>query len=182
MGVFKLRRIITVFGSSIPVKGDKQYEDAYNCACILARNNFDICTGGNMGIMEAVSLGAKENGARAIGVTLSGSFGTHNEYLTEHILCDSLFERISRLVSLGHGYIILQGGTGTLLELSVIWEYMNKGFMAEKPAACAGRMWTSIVDTMEEQIFLEKRKTGLIKVYPDAQACAMYMKEYFDRK
>ncbi|MGE5432206.1 MAG: LOG family protein, partial [Syntrophomonadaceae bacterium] len=130
-----MRKVITIFGSSIPVSGDEQYSNAYKLGSIFAQNGFDLCTGGNSGIMEAVSKGAVENGAKAIGITLSGSFGTHNTFLTDHIAHDSLFERIQALIETGDAYVALQGGTGTLLEMSAVWEFMNKGFLQEKPFA-----------------------------------------------
>ena len=170
-----MKKTITIFGSSIPVTGEEQYESAYKLGCILAKNNLNICSGGNLGIMEAVSKGAVENGAEAIGITLKNSFGIHNQYLTEHILCDTLFERISMLVNRGDAYIILQGGTGTLLELAVVWEFMNKNMLELKPVACHAKMWEPIIGKMEEQIFKEKRKTGLVKYFSNIEPLCEYI-------
>jgi uncharacterized protein (TIGR00730 family) len=126
-----MRKIVTVFGSSIPVDGEEQYIDAYKLGSILAKNNFDVCNGGNYGTMEAVSRGAVENGANAIGITLGDFFNNHNKYLTKHIVCDTLFERINRLINTGDAYVALQGGTGTLLELAAVWELINKNPLCE---------------------------------------------------
>ena len=92
--------------------------------------------GGNLGIMEAVSKGAVRNGGKAIGITLDSTGFTSNKYLTEEIICSSLFDRITKLIQYGDGYVILQGGTGTLLELSAVWELMNKDLLAIKPIVC----------------------------------------------
>lgn len=170
-----MRKVITIFGSSIPVFGEEQYENAYKLGCMLARNNFDLCTGGNRGIMEAVSKGAVENGAAAIGITVKGFFDTHNSYLTEHMAFDSLFDRINALITRGDAYVILQGGTGTLLELAAVWEFMNKGFINEKPVACHGKIWKPVIESMEEQISLERRKTGLVKYCTTIEECAEYI-------
>ncbi|MCU7500864.1 MAG: LOG family protein [Ignavibacteria bacterium] len=170
-----MRRIITIFGSSLPVFGDEQYSNAYKLGSIFAQNGFDLCTGGNSGIMEAVSRGASENGAKAIGITLNGSFGTHNTFLTEHRAHDTLFERIQALIETGDAYVALQGGTGTLLEMAAVWEFMNKGFLHEKPFACHGSLWKPIIDSMEEQIRKEKRKTGLVKYFETIDECADYI-------
>ncbi|MCU7495329.1 MAG: LOG family protein [Ignavibacteria bacterium] len=170
-----MRKIITIFGSSLPVFGENQYEDAYKLGSMFAANGFDLCTGGNSGIMEAVSRAAVDNGARAIGITLNGSFGSHNTFLTEHKAHDTLFERIQALIETGDAYVALQGGTGTLLEMAAVWEFMNKGFLREKPFACHGRIWKPVVDSMEEQIQREKRKTGLVKYFETIEECAEYI-------
>ncbi|MGE5679431.1 MAG: LOG family protein [Bacillota bacterium] len=173
------RKTVTVFGSSIPLYGEEQYNDAYKLGVILAKNNFDLCTGGNLGIMEAISRAAADNGSRAIGITLKGAFGTQNKYISEHIACDTLFERITKLINSGDAYIILQGGTGTLLEMSAVWEFMNKNILKEKPAACYGKMWKGVIETVEEQLKKEKRKPGLIKYYEDITSCAEYIVKSF---
>jgi uncharacterized protein (TIGR00730 family) len=170
-----MRKTITVFGSSIPIEGEEQYTTAYKLGIILAKNNFDVCNGGNHGIMEAVSRGAVENGAKAIGITLGGYFNHHNKYLTQHIICNTLFERISRLINSGDGYIALQGGTGTLLELAAVWEFINKDLLNEKPFACHGNIWKPIIQSIEEQIKTEKRKTGLLKYFEEIEECAEYI-------
>ncbi|HEX2866152.1 MAG TPA: LOG family protein [Ignavibacteriales bacterium] len=169
------KKIITIFGSSLPVFGEEQYENAYKLGSTFAKNGFDLCTGGNGGIMEAVSRGAVEFGARAIGITLNGSFGTHNSYITEHKAHNSLFERIQALIETGDAYVALQGGTGTLLEMAAVWEFINKGFLHEKPFACHGTLWKPIIASMEDQIKKEKRKTGLLKYFETIDDCAEYI-------
>lgn len=170
-----MKKVVTVFGSSLPVYGEEQYQHAYKLGCILAKNNFDVCTGGNLGIMEAVSRGAVENGSSAIGITLKGKFDSHNAYLNNHINCDTLFDRIIKLLKTGDAYIVLQGGTGTLLEIAAVWEFINKGFMHEKPIACHGKMWKPIIESIENQIILEKRKTGLVRYFEEIDDCADYI-------
>ncbi|MBZ0200858.1 MAG: LOG family protein, partial [Ignavibacteriaceae bacterium] len=125
-----MNNIVTVFGSSLPEPGDDEYAVGYELGKQLALNKFDVCTGGYKGIMEAVSKGALDNGSRSIGITLGYIKSKPNKYLTEEIKCYDLFERINKLIELGSGYVVLQGGTGTLLELAAVWELMNKKLMA----------------------------------------------------
>lgn len=159
-------KYITIFGSSLPLPGDPQYTTAYEIGLLLAKAGYGVCTGGNKGIMEAVSKGAVTGGAKALGITVS-LFSASNSYLTEKIVCNTLFERIDKLISSGEAYIILQGGTGTLLELAAVWEYINKGLMKAKPVASHSPIWQSIVGTMDEQIRLENRTTGLVHPFND---------------
>jgi uncharacterized protein (TIGR00725 family) len=169
------KKNITVFGSSIPRSGEREYEIAFKLGEILAHNNISVCSGGFQGIMDAVSKGAVENGSEAVGVTLDFYNAIPSRYLTKEIRCKTLFERLKTLIEIGDAYIVLQGGTGTLLELSLVWEFMNKNMIEMKPFACHGKMWNEIIDLMEVQILKEKRKTGLIKCFEDIEECASYL-------
>ncbi len=159
------KKTITVFGSSIPQPGEKDYEEAYLVGRKLAENGFNVCTGGAMGIMDAVSKGASEIGAEAIGITVAMFNSKTSKYLTTEVKCDTLFERLDNLITSGDGFIILPGGTGTLLEISLVWEMFNKGISEIKPVACLGEMWSKIVAPMEERVRYEKRRENIINCY-----------------
>lgn len=169
------KKTVTVFGSSIPMPGEVEYETAYRLGKILAENNLNVCSGGFQGIMDAVSKGASENGAESIGVTLDIYSAAASKYLTQQIETHSLFERLTKLIDIGDAFIVLQGGTGTLLELSLVWEYMNKGMISQKPIACHSSLWNEISSIMEKQIVKEKRKTGLVKCFNDIDECAEFI-------
>ncbi|MCX7798446.1 MAG: LOG family protein [Melioribacter sp.] len=169
------KKIVTVFGSSIPKPGEEEYELAYYLGKKLAKNNLNVCSGGFQGIMDAVSKGARENGAEAIGITLKTYEAIPSMYLTKEIKCDNLFERLRLLIEHGDAYIVLNGGTGTLVELAIVWELMNKNALAEKPFACHGKLWKEIVELMEVQIRREKRRLGLIKCFDNIDDCAEYI-------
>ena len=62
-------KIITVFGSSRPVEGEPDYEEARNLGRVLAQSGFAVCSGGYGGVMAGVSRGAKEAGGKTYGVT-----------------------------------------------------------------------------------------------------------------
>lgn len=171
------KKTITVFGSSIPVHGEDEYETAYRLGCLLAVNNFNVCSGGYAGIMEAVSKGVTENGGEATGVTLKYVSYQPNKYLTREIRCNSLFERIEKLVSSGDGYIVLQGGTGTLLELASVWEFMNKKIIEIKPIVCHSVMWKEIGKIIDKQIEKEKRVSGLVKYFDNPEDIVGFLKQ-----
>ncbi len=47
----------------------------------------------------------------------------------------------------GRGYVVLPGGTGTLLEMAMVWELKNKRFLDQgKPVILAGEFWRPLVD------------------------------------
>jgi uncharacterized protein (TIGR00730 family) len=172
-----MQKTITVFGSSIPQHGDEQYSVAEKLGELLALKGFNVCSGGNLGIMEAVSKGAVRNGTKAIGITLESPGFTSNKYLSEEIICSSLFDRITKLIQYGDGYVILQGGTGTLLELSAVWELINKDLIAVKPIVCHSNMWKEIVGVMNNQLRKENRLTDLVKCFNSVEDIVEYLAE-----
>ena len=170
-----MQNTITIFGSSIPQYGDEQYTSAEKLGELLALSGFNVCSGGNLGVMEAISKGAVRNNASAIGITLDSVGFTSNKYLTEEIICTSLFDRITKLIQYGDGYVILQGGTGTLLELAAVWELMNKDLLTVKPIACHSSMWKEVVSVLNDQLRKENRMTDLVKCFNTVEEIAEYL-------
>jgi len=164
-----MKKTITVFGSSQPREGDQEYNTAYKTGCLLAKKGFNVCTGGFLGTMEAVSKGANEYGAEVIGVTIDLWSREPNRFITKEIKCDDLLERVNKLVELGDTFVVLQGGTGTLLELAAVWELVNKGLMVHKPILCHSSMWQGIVSIMNLQMKKEGRNTELVKTFESVE-------------
>jgi uncharacterized protein (TIGR00730 family) len=164
-----MNKTITIFGSAIPKEEDEQYIFAYQLGAVLAQNGFNICTGGYSGIMEATSRGAYDNGVFVYGVAIESWEKAPNPYITVEVREQKLFERITKLLELGDAYIILQGGTGTLLEFVAAWEYANKNLQRSKPIICHSNMWKKIVEVMNEQMQLENRRTDLIKCFDSVE-------------
>ncbi len=141
-------KIVTVFGTSRAKPSEKIYQTAYKIGKALAENGFVVANGGYGGVMQASGKGAAEAGGEVVGVTcLAFKRSSANEYITREISTKSLQERLDTLVKLGCGYIVLQGGTGTLLELAESWELKNKGFLNDqKPIILIGRFWQPLLD------------------------------------
>jgi hypothetical protein len=142
--------IITVFGSSRPKEGDVEYEQARELGWALAAKEFIVCTGGYGGVMEAVSRGAKDAGGRTIGITAKFFNAQANRWVDQEICVDTWQSRLFELVSRGRGYVACKGGTGTLVELAVVWEMLNKGVMEGKPFVMMGDFWRPIIERVRE--------------------------------
>ena len=164
-----MKKRVTVFGSAFPKDGEGEYNDAYQLGKLLGQKSFDVNTGGYGGIMEAVSKGVKEYGGTATGITLSYVKSKPNIYLNKIISCNTLFERITKLIELGDAYIVLQGGTGTLLELAAVWEFLNKNLMNTKPVACHSLMWEEIGAIINKQLKREGRDINRISFFNDIE-------------
>jgi hypothetical protein len=143
-------RIVTVFGSSRPRVGEAEYEEARRLGAALAERKMIVCTGGYGGVMEAVSRGAKEAGGRTLGVTAEFFKVRANAWVDEEIRVATWQERLFELVRRGSGYVACKGGTGTLVELAVVWEMLNKSVITGKPFVVLGEFWQPILARVRE--------------------------------
>jgi uncharacterized protein (TIGR00725 family) len=143
-------KIVTVFGSSRPASGDADYEEARALGQALARRGFAVCTGGYGGVMEAASRGAKEAGGKTYGVTAEFFQRSANEYVDVEVRKKTWQERLFALIEMADGYVACKGGTGTLVELAIVWEMLNKSVMAEKPCIVFGDFWQPILERVRE--------------------------------
>ena len=148
--MIKKTRIITVFGSSRPEDGHTDYVEALELGRALAVAGFAVCTGGYGGVMEAVSRGARESGGRVLAVTSSFFRPRVNRWVEEETCMATWQERLFELVRLGDGYVACKGGTGTLVELAVVWEMLNKKAMEHRPFVVLGDFWQPILDRVRE--------------------------------
>lgn len=140
--------VVSVFGTGRAQAGAPAYVLAEQVGRALAQAGFAIANGGYRGTMLAAAQGAAQAGGTVIGVTCSAfQNSVANEFVTREIVACSLEERLNTLVELGQGYVVLPGGTGTLLELATVWELKNKGFLDRgKPIVLAGEFWRPLVD------------------------------------
>lgn len=141
-------KIVTIFGTGRARRDDSAFVLALEMGRLLARAGLAIANGGYGGTMLAAAKGATEAGGQVIGVTCSAFKSSKaNGYVTREIVTDSLDKRLDKLIELGQAYIVLPGGTGTLLELAKVWELRNKGFLkADKPIILLGGFWGPLVE------------------------------------
>ncbi len=142
--------IVSVFGSSRPRSGDPHYAEAQALGAALAAKGLVVCSGGYGGVMEAVSRGAKEAGGRTLAVTAKFFRARANQWVDEEIRVSTWQERLFELVKRGRGYVACRGGTGTLVELAVVWEMLNKGAMARRPLVVLGDFWQPVIARVRE--------------------------------
>jgi uncharacterized protein (TIGR00725 family) len=174
-----MKKVISVFGSSRPRDGEPDYEEAREVGKALALEGFVVCNGGYGGIMEASARGAKEVGGETIGVTVEAFARIPNRWIDREIRKATLTERIAVLVNSADGYVILKGGTGTLLELAYVWEFINKKFIEEKPIVIVGEFWTRVVESLKDELLWEGLGdcTKFIRKVDSPRECAAELKE-----
>jgi len=141
-------KIVTIFGSGSSATSEQTFLLAEQTGRALAQAGFTIANGGYGGTMLAAAKGAAEAGGRTIGVTCRVfGRGSANKYISSQIVTLTLEERLKKLTELGRAYVVLPGGTGTLLELAFVWELNNKGFIKQaRPIILVGEFWRPLAE------------------------------------
>jgi hypothetical protein len=149
-------KVVTIFGSSLPREASRAYAEARQLGRLLAEAGFAICNGGYKGLMEASARGAREAGGHTIGVTCQVWPGKANPWIVEEVRTKSFPERLMTLLERGDAYIVLAGGTGTLAELALAWEMMNKASLSKtvggnKPLLVMSPYWQPVITCLEQE-------------------------------
>lgn len=149
-------KTITVFGSALPREGSKAYVEAQRLGRLLAEAGYAVCNGGYGGLMEASARGAREAVGHTVGVTCVIWPRPANPYIVEEIRTQDFPERLMTLVERGDAYIVLPGGTGTLAELALCWEMMNKASLSKtvggrKPLLVMAHYWQPVIDCLKQE-------------------------------
>jgi len=178
-------KTITVFGSSRPRAGEPDYEEARSLGRALAGRGFIVCSGGYGGVMEAASRGAKEAGGRTLAVTARFFRNKTNEWVDEERAMENWEERLFELIRLGDGFVACKGGTGTLVELAVVWEMLNKRIFSDKPFVTLGGFWVPVLDRVREVEMDDDSRWGeargaLVHSVPSVEAAAEFMARALD--
>ncbi len=170
---------VTIFGSSAPVPGSENYAAAYDCGRLLAEAGFTVCNGGYAGTMEAAAQGARSAGGNTIGVTVSEWPRKANEWIQKEIRTADLPERLAKLIELGDAYVVLRGGTGTLLEYAYVLEFINKGIIRNKPIVLLGDSWNGVMEALGQEPAPDPKKnvSRLVYVAGSPADLVRYLKE-----
>src|SRR5687768_12778993 len=144
------RMRISVFGGSQAREGDAAYVEAMELGRLLAEHRHIVLTGGYIGVMEAVSRGAKEAGGHVIGVTCEDIETWRpikaNTWVMEEIRKKTLIERLHSLIHESDAALALPGGAGTLTEITLMWNLMIVESLHRRPLILIGDGWQSVFD------------------------------------
>ena len=100
---------------------------AYNVGKEIAQSGSVLICGGLGGVMESACKGAKENQGLTIGILPQGEFEAANKFCDVVIPTGIGFSRNFIVATSVDGIIVVGGGVGTLIEISV--GYMLKKMM-----------------------------------------------------
>ena len=175
---FMANHVVTIFGSSQPQPGSAEYDLAFELGKTVAEAGWTVCNGGYGGTMEASAHGAASAGGHTIGVTCR-AFGPRrpNAHVRQEVPTFDLLGRLNTLVRLGRAYVVLPGGTGTLLELALVWESMNKSLLRSRTVVLLGGFWMPVVACVREA----HPDTCEVRVAREVPIAIAILREHFSR-
>ena len=160
-------KTVCIFGSYKDLS-KKEKKEIVRLGKMLAQRGATVISGGFGGTMEDISAGAKSAGGKTIGVTWykweKPLYKGANEFIDEEIVADTLFERIDIMLKKADAFIVLPGGTGTLLELSAVLEHLNKGLIEPKPIIMLGDFWKPALTCLKKEPVLSEKTRKKYKV------------------
>ena len=143
-------RWVCVFGTSDPADTTSA-DQAEQLGRLLAGRGWVVVTGGYTAVMEGANRGAKAAGGFSVGVACRLFSRQPNVWLDKVIWTDTLLVRLETLLRLGDGYVACKGGTGTLAEIAMAWEYINKGIIPHRPLVLLGDFWQKLPGILRDQ-------------------------------
>ncbi len=145
--------VVTVFGSGEAGASSRAYKVAFELGQAIGRAGWTLCNGGYGGTMAATAGGAVAADGHTIGVTCAAfKRARPNPYIRQEVPTFDLLQRLNTLVRLGRAYVVLPGATGTLLELALVWELLNKRLLKPaRPVVLLGEFWKPVVDCVGEE-------------------------------
>ena len=122
--------MVSVIGPSKYDCTPEIYEFGIELGQALADNGFGVVCGGKYGIMEAVCKGihqsAQYHWGLTVGILPDGDRNNANAFVDIVIPTAMQFSRNQAVVLSGETVIATAGGTGTLSELALAWQYGKK--------------------------------------------------------
>jgi uncharacterized protein (TIGR00730 family) len=145
---------VSVFGSARTPPDHPDYELARRTARLLGDAGFAVITGGGPGIMEAANRGAREAGARSVGLNIELPFEqAPNPYADLPLKFHYFFTRKVMFVRYAVGFVVFPGGFGTLDELFEALTLIQTGKVVHFPVLLVGTdWWGGMVDWLRERV------------------------------
>jgi predicted Rossmann-fold nucleotide-binding protein len=115
--------------------------------------------------MEAVSRGAKEAGGSVIGVTTS--WFAHlkaNAWVDQEVCTATFLERLQTLIEMGQGYLALQGGIGTLTEISLVWSMLQTQSIPARPFVLLSNPWQQLLQFCTDTLIIRPSDFGYLQL------------------
>ena len=175
---------VTIFGSARVKPGDETYEKTYEIAKKLSLHGYNVITGGGPGVMEAGNKGAKEGGAKSVGLNIQLPLEqSPNPYSTLKLNFQYFFVRKVMFVKYAQAYIGMPGGFGTMDEifeaLTLIQTHRIKPF----PVVLVGtQYWTGLLEWVRNTLlggkYISPEDLDLVTVLDDPDEVVHTIKKY----
>ncbi len=149
---------VSIFGSARVKPGDETYEKAYQIAKKLSTNGYHILTGGGAGVMEAGNKGAKEGGAKSVGLNIQLPLEQcPNPFATLKLNFQYFFVRKVMFVKYAQAYVGMPGGFGTLDEIFEALTLIQTRRIKPFPVILVGtQYWGGLLEWVRNVLVSEK--------------------------
>ncbi len=177
---------VSVFGGSSPKPGSEAYQQAYKLGKLIGDAGLTVLTGGYMGTMEAVSRGASEAGGHVIGVTSDAIEAFRpigpNQWVAEEWRCQTLRQRLNKLIDNCDAAFALPGGVGTLLEICLTWNELVIDAIDPKPLILIGDGWHTLMETFFQELgdYVAMESREYIAFAPNPNSALTLLKSFKD--
>jgi uncharacterized protein (TIGR00730 family) len=142
---------VTIFGSARLKPGTPAYEGVKQLAAELAKMGCDIISGGGPGIMQAANEGAFSVASKAphrsVGIRVELPFEQElNSFVGLAYKHRTFFSRLHHFMIASDAFVVVPGGIGTLLEMSLAWQLLQVRKLYNTPLILVGKMWADLVE------------------------------------
>jgi predicted Rossmann-fold nucleotide-binding protein len=142
---------VTIFGSARLQPGTPAYEGVKKLASELTAMGCDILTGGGPGLMQAANEGAHAAApnaqGRSIGINIELPFEQEvNPFVGHAYGHRTFFSRLHHFMIASDAFVVVPGGIGSLLELSLAWQLLQVRKLYNTPLIVVGKMWEELIE------------------------------------
>jgi len=142
---------VTIFGSARLKPCTVAYDGVKQLAAELTNMGCDIISGGGPGLMQAANEGAHsvqpKELKRSVGIRVELPFEQEVNPFVGHVYEHrTFFSRLHHFMILSDAFVVVPGGIGTLLELSLAWQLLQVRKLYNAPLIVVGKMWAELVE------------------------------------
>ena len=142
---------VTVFGSARLKPGTPAYDAVKRLAAELTKMGCDIISGGGPGLMQAANEGAHsvhpKGLKRSVGIRIHLPFEQEvNPFVSQAYEHRTFFSRLHHFMIMSDAFVVVPGGIGTLLELSLAWQLLQVTKLYNTPLILVGKIWAELVE------------------------------------
>ncbi len=179
---------VTIYGSSQMKADNKWYALTEEIAFGLGKAGFSVMTGGGPGVMEAANKGAREAGAKSIGLNIQlPQEQACNIYSDRTITFHHFFVRKVMLVKYATAFVIMPGGLGTLDELTEVLTLIQTQKIRPFPVLLfSSEYWCGFLDWMKDTAlshgFISEGEYEMLRVLDKPEDVIEAVKTWYHRQ
>ena len=142
---------VTIFGSARLKPGTIVYDQVKQLAAELTEMGCDIISGGGPGLMQAANEGALSIGPealkRSVGIRVELPFEQElNPFVGQAYQHRTFFSRLHHFMIVSDAFVVVPGGIGSLLEMSLAWQLLQVRKLYNTPLILVGKMWPELIE------------------------------------